>query len=157
MTEPQIRWMIRKDMQQVLAIEFNSFAFPWSEEDFFACLTQKNCIGMVAERNDRVLGFMIYELMKTKLHVLNFAVASWHRRLDVGTFLLKKLKAKLSQQRREEIVLEVKESNLAAQLFFRSQGLSATGILREHYEDTNEDAYSFRWVHSSECGEPVGV
>ena len=70
-----IRWMIRRDMAEVLAIEAESFEFPWSEEDFIRCLRQRNCIGMVAELDDHVVGFMIYELHKNRLHVLNFAVA----------------------------------------------------------------------------------
>ena len=70
-----IRWMIRRDMPEVLAIEGESFEFPWLEDDFIRCLRQRNCIGMVAEHEDRVVGFMIYELHKTRIHVLNFAVA----------------------------------------------------------------------------------
>ena len=72
----QIRWMIRRDMPEVLKIEHESFEFNWTEEDFLACLRQRNCIGMVAEHDNRVVGFMIYELHKTRLHILNFAVAS---------------------------------------------------------------------------------
>ena len=55
-----IRWMIRRDMPEVLAIEGQSFEFPWSEEDFLRCLRQRKCIGMVAEQHERVIGFMIY-------------------------------------------------------------------------------------------------
>ena len=50
-----IRWMIRRDMSEVLEIEKSSFEFPWSEEDFIRCLRQRNCIGMVAEFDDRVV------------------------------------------------------------------------------------------------------
>ena len=46
----QIRWMIRRDMPEVLDIERLSFEFAWTEEDFLCCLRQRNCIGMVAER-----------------------------------------------------------------------------------------------------------
>ncbi|MEM1305855.1 MAG: ribosomal-protein-alanine N-acetyltransferase RimI, partial [Planctomycetota bacterium] len=49
-----IRWMIRRDMQEVLGIEQESFEFPWLEEDFIRCLRQRNCIGMVAEQGERV-------------------------------------------------------------------------------------------------------
>ena len=70
----QIRWLIRRDMPEVLDIERQSFEFAWTEEDFLCCLRQRNCIGMVAEYNHRIVGFMIYELHKAKLHVLNFAV-----------------------------------------------------------------------------------
>ena len=46
-----IRWMIRRDMPEVLAVEGESFEFPWCEEDFLRCLRQRNCIGMVAEQH----------------------------------------------------------------------------------------------------------
>lgn len=141
----QIRWMIRRDMPEVLEIERQSFEFSWTEEDFLCCLRQRNCIGMVAERQERIGGFMIYELLKSQLHVLNFAVAPWARRQGVGTQMIEKLVNKLSQQRRQEITLEVRETNLPAQLFFRKQGLQAHGVLRGHYEDSEEDAYVMRY------------
>jgi ribosomal-protein-alanine N-acetyltransferase len=96
---------------------------------------------MVAEHDDRVVGFMIYELHKTKLHVLNFAVAPALRRVGVGTQMVTKLVGKLSSHRRTKITLAVRESNLAAQLFFRSQAFQATRVLRGYYEDSGEDAY----------------
>ena len=80
-----VRWMIRRDMPEVLRIEQEAFEFPWSDEDFTRCLRQRNCIGMVAEMADSVVAFMIYELHRAKLHVLNFAVARSHRRLGIGT------------------------------------------------------------------------
>ena len=91
-----IRWMIRRDMAEVLEIENEGFEFPWSEDDFIRCLRQRNCIGMVAEHEDRVVGFMIYELHKTRLHLLNFAVGKDFRRRGVGAQMLAKLIAKLS-------------------------------------------------------------
>jgi ribosomal-protein-alanine N-acetyltransferase len=137
----QIRWMIRRDMPEVLEIERQSFEFSWTEEDFLCCLRQRNCIGMVAESQERIVGFMIYELLKSQLHVLNFAVAPWARRQSVGSQMIERLVNKLTQQRRQEITLEVRETNLAAQLFFKQQGLAANSVLRGHYEDTDEDAY----------------
>jgi ribosomal-protein-alanine N-acetyltransferase len=140
-----VRWMIRRDMPEVLAIEQQGFEFPWVEEDFVRCLRQRNCIGMVAEHEDRVLGFMIYELHKARLHVLNFAVAADWRRRGVGAQMVAKLVGKLSPQRRNRITLEVRETNLAAQLFFRSQGFRAVCVLRGFYEDTPEDAYVMQY------------
>src|SRR6476661_7079231 len=107
-----IRWMIRRDMPEVL----------------------------VAEQEDQVVGFMIYELHKTKLHVLNFAVAPEWRRFGIGGQMVLKLIGKLSSHRRTKITLAVRESNLAAQLFFRSQAFKATRVLRGYYEDSGEDA-----------------
>ena len=41
-------------MPEVLKIEHESFEFNWTEEDFLACLRQRNCIGMVAEHENHV-------------------------------------------------------------------------------------------------------
>jgi ribosomal-protein-alanine N-acetyltransferase len=142
-----IRWMIRRDMVEVLAIENQSFEFPWSEEDFIRCLRQRNCIGMVAEHEERVVGFMIYELHKTRLHILNFAVHDDYRRRAVGTAMSEKLVSKLSHQRRNRILLEVRETNLEAQLFFRNAGFRAISVLRDFYDDTTEDAYLMQFLY----------
>src|SRR5438105_12742357 len=89
-----IRWMIRRDMPEVLHTEQQSFEFPWTEEDFLRCLRQRNCIGMVAEQGEKVVGFMIYELHKAKLHILNFAVHPNWRRSNGGAQMDAKLISK---------------------------------------------------------------
>lgn len=150
-----IRWMIRRDMPEVLQIEKGSFEFPWFEEDFIRCLRQRNCIGMVAEQGERVVGFMIYELHKTRLHVLNFAVAPEYRRLNVGQQMIDKLVSKLSSQRRTRISLEVRETNLSAQLFFKQNGFRATAVLRDFYDDSTEDAYVMQYHYESEREEEL--
>jgi ribosomal-protein-alanine N-acetyltransferase len=140
-----IRWMIRRDMVEVLDIENQSFEFPWSEDDFIRCLRQRNCIGMVAEHDEQVVGFMIYELHRNRLHILNFAVSEDYRRRGVGQQMIDKLVGKLSSQRRNRIHLEVRETNLAAQLFFRELGFRAISLMRGFYDDTTEDAYLMQY------------
>ena len=145
-----IRWMIRRDMAEVLQIERESFEFPWIDEDFIRCLRQRNCIGMVAEHEGQVVGFMIYELHRTRIHVLNFAVSEICHRLGVGSQMVAKLIAKLSVQRRSRIVLEVRETNVGAQLFFRENGFRAVSILHKFYDDTPEDAYLMQYRYRME-------
>ena len=140
-----IRWMIRRDMPEVLQTEQDSFEFAWTEEDFLRCLRQRNCIGMVAEAGEKVVGFMIYELHKAKLHILNFAVHPNYRRTGVGGQMITKLISKLSNHRRTKITLAVRERNLIAQLFFRSQGFRAVRVLRAYYEDSGEDAFLMQY------------
>ena len=142
----QIRWLIRRDMAEVLEIERSCFEQAWTEEDYLCCLRQRNCIGMVAEHDHRIVGVMIYELHKAKLRILNFAVAPEFQRQTVGSQMVRRLIDKLSQQRRKEIILELRETNLSAQLFFRSRGFRAVGGQRGHYDDTTEDAYVMRYL-----------
>lgn len=147
-----IRWMIRRDMPEVLRIEQASHEFPWCEEDFIRCLRQRNCIGMVASIGGiytdsgwsyygTVTGFMLYELYKANLHILKFAVHAEHRRVGIGMQMAEKLVSKLSSHRRVRIVVEVRETNLDSQLFFRSAGFRATGVSRGFYADSGEDAF----------------
>ena len=148
-----IRWMIRRDMPEVLQTEQQSFEYAWTEEDFLRCLRQRNCIGMVAEQGEKVVGFMIYELHKAKLHILNFAVNPGFRRSHVGCQMVSKLISKLSSHRRTRITLEVRETNLGAQLFFRAQGFRAVRVMRSYYEDSGEDAFLMQYRLADDTGE----
>jgi ribosomal-protein-alanine N-acetyltransferase len=145
----RIRFMIRRDMPSVEHIEQVIFPNPWSHDDFIRCLRQRNCIGMIAEYGDDLVGYMIYELHKNRIHILNFAVDPKYRRDGIGTAMLAKLKGKLSCDRRIALSLEVRETNIDAQLFFRSQGFFAISVLRNFYDDSAEDAYLMRYVHPS--------
>ena len=150
-----IRWMIRRDMPEVLLAEQASFEYAWSEEDFLRCLRQRNCIGMVAEQGEKVVGFMIYELHKAKLHILNFAVHPLCRRGGVGAQMVAKLISKLSSHRRTRITLEVRETNLAAQLFFHKQEFKAVRVLRAFYEDSGEDAFLMEYRFGDDVGDEL--
>ena len=140
-----IRWVLRRDMPEILDIEAASFEFPWLEDDFIRCLRQRNNIGLVAEYDDQVVGFIIYELSKSHILVLNLATTPEMRRKGIGSQMIHKLIGKLSAQRRTKILLEVRETNLGAQLFFRDSGFRAVSILRDYYEGTSEDAYSMEY------------
>ena len=152
-----IRWMIRRDMPEVLRIEQASSDYPWCEEEFLRCLRQRNCIGMVAEQGEKVVGFMIYELHKAKLHILNFAVHPAQRRCGVGTHMAEKLASKLSSHRRTRIVLDVRETSLEAQLFFRSVGFRGLGVQREYYADSGEDAFVMEYRFIPPVGDPTAL
>jgi ribosomal-protein-alanine N-acetyltransferase len=148
-----IRWLIRRDMPEILAIEGESFPFDWNEEQLLSALRQRNCIGMVAEHDRRIVGFMVYELYKTELRIINFAVHSDWQRQGVGRQMVERLKDKLSQQRRTTVSATVRESNTPALRFFRTCGFKATDLLFDHYEDSNEDGIHMAY----HIGEPSPV
>jgi ribosomal-protein-alanine N-acetyltransferase len=43
----------------------------------------------------------------------------------------------------------VRETNLPAQLFFRSLGFRAISVLKDFYQDTTEDAYLMHYLSSA--------
>jgi ribosomal-protein-alanine N-acetyltransferase len=140
-----IRWLIRRDMPRVLEIERESFDFPWSEEIFVQELRQRNCIGMVVEYRERVIGFVVYNLHRSTFDILNLAVAPEFRRQGVATQILERMRYKLRQQRQHTLSATVRERNLPAQLFFRTKGFVAVRTLYGHWDDSDEDAYVMRF------------
>lgn len=128
-----IRWMIRRDMPDVLAIEQASFAMPWSDDDFVRSLRQRNCIGMVAERDERIVGYMLYFLHRSRLELVNLAVHPDHRRTGVGRAMLEKLFSKMDRQRRTNLVARVADFNTLGHVFFRALGLRCEAIERGYF------------------------
>src|SRR5258707_6639784 len=110
---------------------------------------------MVAEQGGWVVGFMFYGLHKQKLHTPNFAVHPQYRRYGVGGQMVSKVISKLASHRRTRITLEVRETNLPAQLFFRAQGFKAVRVLRAFYEDSGEDAFLMQYRLTDDAGEEV--
>lgn len=140
-----VRWMIRRDLPECLKIESESFPSPWSESDFLLVLRQPNAVGVVVENGTQVLGFAIYELCDGYTHLLDIAVAPEHRRKGYGSQLISWITARIRPPKRLSLELEVRETNLVAQHFFRSVGLKATSVERGFFVDTHEDGYVFKW------------
>lgn len=147
-----IRWMIRADMDAVLSIENQSKYAKWAEEDFLACLRQRNCIGMVAESNTneayKIYGFVVYELLGEEIRILNIAVDKAYHRQGVGRAIIDKLKKRLNNKR-TKLTLIVSERNLNAHLFFRNMGFKAIGILDNYYDKNTDDAYYMSYDNSN--------
>lgn len=140
-----VRWMIRRDMPTVLDIETAAFEFPWTEDDFIRCLRGRNTIGLVAEVDDLVMGYTIYELFDKRLDLLNIAVEPMFQRDGIGSAMVRKLIGKLSPQRRTRILTEVREGNLPAHQFFKAMGFRAVRVLRKFFDHVDEDAYLFQY------------
>ena len=144
-TAVQFRWAIRSDLEKLLSIEAAcSGVTAWTEDDFLGELKRKNVISMVAEENTEIVGFMLYELQKKRLQVINFAVSPRQQRRGIGSRMIDKLIDKLCVGRRTKICFTVRESNLSAQLFLRSVGFRCGKPVRGYYpEPFAEAAYPF--------------
>ena len=134
---PHVRWLVRRDMPEVLAIDHASFGDPWNEEAFLKRLRERNCIGMCCEdRDGRVVGFMVYTLGR-RITVDRLAVHPDFRRQGVGRALVAKLRGKLDP-RRNRLVFDVPDTNLPAQLWLRKCGVPTTIVV--------DDGETYRFV-----------
>lgn len=141
-----IRWMIRRDLKYILEIESNSFEFPWTEQDFITQLRQRKSIGMIIENDDyATLGYMIYDLYKTKLDIINFAVSQNHRRQNLGSMMIDQLKNKLSLGFRTGLTVQIRESNISGLMFFHSHDFRATSIEKSPYKECSDDAINMEY------------
>lgn len=141
----QIRWFIDRDMDEVMPIELASFKYPWTEEEFVRVRRIRSCIGSVFERDHVICGYVLYNLREYSIEILNLAVAPCVKRQQIGSKMIKRLIDKLSEQRRRAIVVNVRESSVAAQLFFKHCGFRCVQVIRKAYTECGEDAYVMRY------------
>lgn len=148
--EPNIRWTIQRDLRSLLEIERGrESGCEWTIETFDAVLKQRDMIGLIAEDDGCVVGTMLYQLQRGHLRLRYLCVHPEYRRCGVGYTLIEKLKTKLSNQRRTQIQMIVRETQLSLQLFLRAQGFIATQVLRRHFDDTGEDGYRMCYPHDA--------
>jgi len=133
-----IRSMIRRDMAEVMEIEYASFSEPWAsgsgmanppENSFVRYLRKRNCLALVAEHNNHVVGYMVFRLCSSRIEILRFAVHPSFRRHKIGSCLIANMQAKLSTRFRKWLVIYVDETLLPMQLLLRSCGLRATAVV----------------------------
>ena len=129
-----IRWMIRKDLPDVMAIENMSFPDPWSVEAMAKELGHQRVVPFVVEKHGVIVGYMMFEVGKQSIALINLAVHPDHRREGIGSVRMAKLMTSLSAGKRERLTVLVKESNLPALTFFKSHGFRATRIVHPDWD-----------------------
>ncbi len=119
-----VRWMIRRDLFDVLGIEAQ-LSDPWTEEKFLECLRQRNIVGSVVERGERIIGYFVYQLEKDSMSIIHCAVDPKFRRQGVFSAMLNKLKGKLSDHRRNSIQIDVDHSLTSLHLALKANAFRA--------------------------------
>lgn len=146
MTTPvgEFNFITRRHYADVIRISADSYDEPWTEDQLATLLKQRTIIGLVYEVNQQVVGYIIYELYKGSLTILNIAVDPRFRRKGIGTLLLNRLKEKLRVLGRQFLDIDSSETCLSAHLFLKYNGFKAVGINRQQYGD-DCDGYTFRF------------
>ena len=138
----EIRGMAEADLDQVLAIEANSFAAPWSRNLFKETLAFPLAFNFVAMKrvDNKVVGYANFYLIRDEVQVLNVAVEPASRKKGCATRLLVHAIALLKERKAEDFYLEVREGNASAQRLYHRLGFRKIGRRRRYYPETNEDA-----------------
>lgn len=130
------------DVDGIYEVELDSFSIPWSKNAIEEELTDtEGRLYFVAEEDGVVLGYAGAWLVADEGQITNIAVRKANRGEGYGTMLTRKLVHELFKRGMNEIFLEVRLSNMAAQAMYRRLGFTVKGLRKGYYTDPLEDAY----------------
>jgi ribosomal-protein-alanine N-acetyltransferase len=128
------------DLDEVMVIERMSFRFPWSA-GFFRQELQVPCArSILAELDNRTVGYVLFWLLPDATDIHNIAVHLEYRRRGIVCALFGEVIRAARHQSFNRVLLEVRRSNLPAQTLYRKLGFATTGIRKGYYSDDGEDA-----------------
>lgn len=137
----QIRTANHKDIEGIHAVESVSFNDPWSMESFRSEIDNVITCYLVAEEDDKILGFVgMWEVMGEG-QITNVAVHTKARKQGIGQKLIQELITYAKEKELEVLLLEVRESNMTAQRLYETAGFKVVGKRKNYYTKPTEDAF----------------
>jgi ribosomal-protein-alanine N-acetyltransferase len=131
------------DAAALASIEQASFADPWGERDFAACL-ERGLLCFVADARGRLEGYVIANQGADEAEILNLGVLPERRRRGIGRAMVTALLAALASHGAKAVFLEVRASNEAAQALYREFRFLPVGRRSRYYQHPTEDAVILR-------------
>jgi ribosomal-protein-alanine N-acetyltransferase len=138
-----------RDLPEILIIEKESFASPWSVGMFRDELKvpQSQClVARIGLREDSVIGgYIIFWIVADEAHLHNLAVKKEFRRQGLARQFMDVMAEISRQAGLKTQSLEVRESNAGAIRLYEKCGFIVKGKRPLYYTDTHEDAL-IMWV-----------
>ena len=134
-----------EDINPILAIEQDSFSWPWKRLSFFGELACEQAYNFTVKCPDdadehRVIGYIFCRLFENELHILKIAVEPNWRSRGIASWLLNRCLYLANKKGATAAFLEVRPSNKAAISLYNKQGFRVIGRRPKYYTDTREDA-----------------
>ncbi|MFQ6052234.1 MAG: ribosomal protein S18-alanine N-acetyltransferase [Candidatus Hydrothermarchaeota archaeon] len=126
--------MTNEDLARVKEIEKLSFPEPWSSYalEYMVSKYPHGC--WVAVLDNEVVGYSIHVLeYRDRAHLLKLAVDPAWRRKGIATTLVLHIIEELKSLNVRSLKLEVRESNLAARILYKSLGFVETRKIPRYY------------------------
>jgi len=136
-----IRRMTLDDIPAVVELDRLSFTLPWPERSFRFELTDNTASRCwVADLDGKIVGMIVAWLLVDEAHIATISTHPDYRRQGIGQKLLTHALRYMAKEGAVSSLLEVRESNHAAQEMYRGFGYEAVGRRKRYYKDTHEDA-----------------
>jgi len=129
-------------IDEVLAIEHDSFTNPWTREMYLAELQNVGVSFVYLTRleDGRAVGFCSVWRVLDELHINNLAVLPAFRRTGIAKALLDHVLRAGASLGASRATLEVRQSNAAARGLYARFGFTVTGVRHDYYSSPVEDA-----------------
>jgi ribosomal-protein-alanine acetyltransferase len=143
-----LRPAIEGDLREIVRIESECFADPWSEESFRRLLSVQPAIFLAAvfPPEFTLAGYAIAFAVGEDGEVLNVAVEPNFRGKGLAGQMVDALLIELAARGVRKAFLEVRESNAAARGLYGSRGFTEIGRRHAYYRRPVEDALVMRRV-----------
>lgn len=136
----KLREMRQEDSARIAELEYEIFPDPWTEAGIKETFLQPHAFIAVAEDEQIIQGYCIIYHVLDEAEIARIAVDVSGRREGIGSRLLEFCE-KLSIERGAEIMLlDVRESNVAARSFYEKQGFCVDGMRKNFYDNPKEHA-----------------
>jgi ribosomal-protein-alanine N-acetyltransferase len=126
------------DLPAVMETDRRSFPTPWSGEIWRQEITGPFGLYLVLEEGDNLSGHIGLKLISGEAHVVTLAVRPERRRRGFARALIEAALGDPVSAGARYLHLEVRPSNVAARVLYRSLGFDETGVRPRYYGD--EDA-----------------
>ena len=137
----KIERMTEAHLEEAYKIEIESFATPWTKEDFKHDIVQNTLsYYLAAVKNGVPIGYAGMWRVVNEGHITNIAVAGKERGRGVGTLLLDALIKEARKKKMIGLTLEVRIGGEVAQRLYTKFGFKPEGLRKNYYTDTKEDA-----------------
>lgn len=133
------------DRLEVMRLEIQH-EYPWTEKEFISHCGISPCWKhiIVRDHTEKLLGYLITKGEYTNRYIMNIMVEAEYRLKGVGHRMIRAAIEKGRKHRVKNLMVEVRETNLDAQCFFRSCGFQCVNTIKGYYEDCDEDCYVFK-------------
>ncbi|MDR0499624.1 MAG: ribosomal protein S18-alanine N-acetyltransferase [Coriobacteriales bacterium] len=139
----ELRPMQLFDLRAVMGIEMLAFSQPWSALAFRCeLLDNPLCDYYVLEelRSTKIVGYAGLWYQDGFGSITKIAVDPHLRQQGLGTRLLKHIVASANKRGLRQLTLEFRAGNVAARAFYTKHGFSLLDIIKDYYQNPNEDA-----------------
>ncbi len=160
MANVEITEMRLEDLNEIVAIERNSFVTAWSERMFRESLGSSVCHNLVAriegENGQEVVGYINFLTVVDEVHIKDIAVREDLRMRGVASKLVAAMVNISHHKGVVHATLEVRRSNTSAIKLYEKFGFMVKGARPLYYSDTQEDAL-IMWADLRESFKKAGV